>query len=411
MEESKKRLLDHVLSFMNEETDTNNIAGTDARIGTIVKRLYPDTLVSLITDVQELKGPSGYVYSLVSTYGGKGSNASTTSSKIIQVSDATGLTVDQEVINGLNKATILYIEGNTLIILITEGSYSIGDTFDTTTITYESINRTFVRKMLKNYTGAYTSAIAEDLNGSINTIDFEVKRLPVDVVERKVKSTISKEAYDDINRIHNEHALDIIKSALDIETNQEIDMEIMDYIKTIAKTTQVIVLSNSIGTQSQLSAIAEDIFAAISLASQDIIKNTRRSRNCFVIVSRKIAALLLTSPLQVNVTNDNKNPYNIGMLGTFPLYFDPYSEDDYALVGYKSITVDGTGDAGLIYAPYNNTTSEPIYNIDVDFINIFHTRRYGYVRNPQDTGNFVNDSDFFIKIPIDITALSNFPIE
>ena len=100
MEESKKRLLDHVLSFMNEETDTNNIAGTDAKIGTIVKRLYPDTLVSLITDVQELKGPSGYVYSLVSTYGGKGSSASTTSSKIIQVSDATGLTVDQEVING-----------------------------------------------------------------------------------------------------------------------------------------------------------------------------------------------------------------------------------------------------------------------------------------------------------------------
>ena len=392
--------------FLNEMTVTGDISQFSELIKPILYKVYTESLVSEIADIQPLKGPVGKVYTLFSSYGGNtGEHINSTNSTIIVLS-ANTLSVGDPISTTTGTGTVEYSEDNKILVHVSSGYFEANQLIGTATILDVITNRNYIRRTFKNYSGPLATADGENLS-NVPEISHELIGNTLEVKTRKLKSKVSQEVMEDLRSMYGEDfQKEILETEFASEIIQSIDNEIITYLKTIATPISDVVLKNSLGMQSGIAALSEDIYANLYKLTIDIMRNTKRKKNFFVLADAATTALLLNSPLHAKPQVDNTNTYFMGKVGgLFNLYMDPYSVDHYVLVGYKSETSE-LGDAGLIYAPYMNTIQETV-EADTGKSVFFNTMRYDYISHPQDTTTGVSDSIFFKMFNIDMSDIPN----
>ena len=275
-------------------------------------------------------------------------------------------------------------------------------------------NRTSIKKYFVKYTGNFQGydpskpnysnfGQNQDSNSNIKFIDIQTRAVLVETKSRKIASALKYEKIQDLKSIYGEKYTDVLSNMVGKEISSEIDIEVINFIKEIAKPMPDIKLTASSGMQSGLFDTSNDLIAQINLAVEDIVRSTKRNRTMFVLADSATIGYLKINPWHVTAETNENNPYRVGKIGPYPLFCDFYSSDNYILIGYIYDS-DEAGDAGLIFAPYSHTIHE-IKNGGVNFQNtLFTMNRYGYVRNPQDTGVGIGDSDFFRIFRVDFTG-------
>ncbi len=392
--------------FLNEMTVTGDISQFPELIKPILYKVYTESLVSEIADIQPLKSPVGKVYTLFSSYGGKsGEHINSINSTIIVLSENT-LVLGDSVSTATGTGTVEHSEDNKILVHIASGYFEPNQTIGTATILDVITNRNYIRRTFKNYSGPLITADGENLT-NIPEISHELIGRTLEVKTRKLKSKVSQEVMEDLRNMYGEDfQKEVLENEFASEIIQSIDNEVISYLKSIATPVSDVVLKNSLGMQSGIAALSEDIYANLYKLTIDIMRNTKRKKNFFVLADAATTALLLNSPLHAKPREDKKNTYYMGEVGgLFDLYMDPYSIDHYVLVGYKSENSE-LGDAGLIFAPYMNTIHESV-DSDTGKSVFFNTMRYDYISHPQDTTTGVSDSIFFKMFRVDMSDIPN----
>ena len=392
--------------FLNEMTVTGDISQFPELIKPILYKVYTESLVSEIADIQPLKGPVGKVYTLFSTYGGNSGEHINSINSTIIVLDTNTLSEGDPVTSLTGTGTVEYSEDNKILVHVASGYFEVNQLIGTSTVLDVITNRNYIRRTFKNYSGPLATAVGEELT-NVPEISHELIGKTIEVKSRKLKSKISQEAMEDLKHMYGEDfQKEVLENEFASELIQSIDNEIISYLKQIATPISDIVLKNSLGMQSGIAALSEDIYANLYKLTIDIMRNTKRKKNFFVLADAATTALLLNSPLHARPQADNTNTYFMGKVGgLFNLYMDPYSIDHYVLVGYKSENSE-LGDAGLIYAPYMNSIQEAV-EPDTGKSIFFNTMRYDYIPHPQDTTTGNSDSIFFKMFRIDMTDIPN----
>ena len=392
--------------FLNEMTVTSDITQYPEMIKKILYKVYTESLVSEIADIQPLKNPVGKVYTLFSSYSGNADKHINSTNSTIIVLSANTLAVGDPISTLTGSGTVEYTEDNKILVKVLTGYFEVNQLISAATILDVITNRNYIRRTFKNYSGPL-STIDGELLTNVPEISHELIGKTLEVKTRKLKSKVSQEVIEDLKNMYGgEFQKEILEDEFASECIQSIDNEIITYLKTIATPISDIVLKNSLGMQSGIAALSEDIYANVYKLTIDIMRNTKRKKNFFVLADAATTALLLNSPLHTKPQEDKTNTYFMGKIGgLFNLYMDPYSTDHYVLVGYKSETSE-LGDAGLIYAPYINTIHEAI-EADTGKSVFFNTMRYDYIPHPQDTTTGVSDSIFFKMFRIDMTDIPN----
>lgn len=395
---------------LNESNVTADIAPFATLMTDIIYRVYSNSLVGEIADVQPLTTPSGKIGTLYSTYTGKdGQSHNNANIKVIRISDVTGYSENGTLSTSTGTAKILYIEndGDVLIEVLT-GTIQKGQTAleNSAEITSVITNRTYASRIFDKYSNP--TLTNEETNA--RTLSFELIFSNIETVSRKLKSVFTAEAIEDLRNMYGiEVANELIVKEFAAEMISEIDMEIINYLRTIATPSGDLVLSNSYGINGDIMAVGNDLYANIYKNSMKIAKDTKRRQNFFILGDAVSLALLMTNPLHVSAESDVKNSYYMGKLGEqYSLYLDPFATDNYILVGYTDKKTE-IGDSGLIYAPYTVNTIEAT-DPDTGITKFHHIVRYGYTKHPQDTGTGMADSIFFRTFSIDASGLNNFEL-
>lgn len=410
----KKDLLKKSIGQLTEATQAQDVAPFAKLLTPLLYRVYTQSLVSQIADVQPMVGPIGKVYALISTYGGRDQDdLSSTKSKILSVTDGSGFAIDGTITTSTGSGVVVYKEANNLLVKVTSGYFmntQATTEFPAVSIVSITSNRNYAKKVFANYSGAYTTNQGENLGEEIRNIDYEVVSATIEVVSRKLKSKISHEAVEDMKAMFGHDITDdLLIEEISSEMIQEIDQEIISFLKQKASILPDVILSNSLGMGDSLSSVADDIYINIYKASQDIMIDTKRRHNFFVVADSRTISMLMTNPLHTKPESDEVNSYYMGKVGNlYSLYLDPYADESYCLVGYRS-NEKQIGDAGLLFAPYNNTLT-PTIDPKTGKSVIFNLVRYGYTLHPQDTSTGDNDSIFFKVFNVDTSGLVNFPL-
>lgn len=401
---------------MNEATTSVDVAPFAKLLTPLLYRVYTESLVSQIADVQPMNGPISKIYALVSTYGGRNSdNLSSTNSKILGVSDGSVFAVDSTISTSTGSGIVVYKEGDYLLLNIATGYFDNAQAttqFPSVTIQSITSNRNYAKKVFANYSGPFSTAQVEALSDEIKNVDYEVVSVTMEAVARKLKSKISHEAVEDMKATFGHDITDdLLIEEISSEMIQEIDQEILAFLKNKASILPDVILRNSIGVANGFSTISDDIYINIYKASQEIMIDTKRRHNFFVVADSRTISLLMSNPLHIKPESDEVNSYYMGKVGNlYSLYIDPYAKtgESYCLVGYRSNS-KAIGDAGLLFAPYTNQLTPTIDPVTGKSI-IYNTVRYGYTLHPQDTSDGDNDSTFFKIFDVDTSGLTNFPL-
>jgi hypothetical protein len=408
MKKDKLALLESMADKLIETT-TADIGQFPEMIKPLLYKIYTNSLVSEIADMQQLMSSSGKVYTLFSNYGGSETDdLNSLNSSVIVVSDGSTLVLNDTITTATGSGVIKYIEGNNLLVSISSGHFAVSQIINAGTINIVDVisNRNYAKKMFANYNGPYSTTTGESTVA--RALDHEVRESTIDVKTRKLKSKITLEVMQDIkSRFGEDISTTIITNEFSNEMIQSIDMEVINYLKTVATPITDVVLSNSYAvTGGSLGDVAADLYVNIYKLTVDIMRDTKRRKNFFVMADAATMGILMASPLYVK-PEKNVNTYFMGYIGgNYPLYLDPYSTDHYVVVGYKREDEE-MGDAGLIFAPYMNTiwsTSEPETGNGI----FFNTSRYGYTLHPQDTSTGLSDSIFFKMFNVNLDGLSNY---
>ena len=392
--------------FLNEMTVSTDISQYPELIKPVLYKVYTESLVSEIADIQPLNSPVGKVYTLFSSYGAKTDEHVNSANSTIIVLSTNTLSIDDPVSTATGTGTVLYAEDNKILVKVLTGYFLVNQLIGSSTILDVITNRNYIRRTFKNYSGPMSTSTGE-MSDEIPTVTHELIGKTIEVKTRKLKSKVTQEFIQDLQAMYGEDfQKDVLENEFASEIIQSIDSEIISYLKSIATPITDIVLKNSLGMQSGIAALSEDIYANLYKLTIDIMRNTKRKKNFFVLADAATTALLLNSPLHAKPQADKTNTYMMGKVsGLFDLYMDPYSTDHYVLVGYKSEDAD-LGDSGLIFAPYMNTIHEAI-EADTGKSVFFNTMRYDYISHPQDTTTGVSDSIFFKMFNIDMTDIPN----
>ncbi len=390
------------------ETASDDVGQFPEFIGPLLYKVYTKSLMSEIADIQQLTSPVGRVYTLYSSYGGSDSeHINDSNSSIVVVSDGSGLSLEDTLTSTTGTGVIKYIEGNNLLVKITSGYFEKAQLVNGLTVIDVISNRNYVRKVFKNYNGPYSTSAGEYTKPL--SFDHQIKSTNIEVKTRKLRSRITSEVLFDIkNQFGVESVDDILLNELSSEMTQTIDMEVIDYMRTIATPISDVVLQDSYGTQGDIMAVGNDIYVNVYKLINDIMRDTKRRKNFFILADPATVSLLMANPLHVKPEENIENTYFMGKIGgSYSLYMDPYATDHYVLVGYKNSNDNQLGDAGIIFAPYFNnvwSTIDPETGNSV----FFNMVRYGFCVHPQDTTTGVADSIFFKTFNINMADIVNF---
>lgn len=442
-------------------TNSSDVAQFAPLVSPLIKKIYPQSLVEQIASIQPIKSPVGRIAYLNSIYTGNTSNdynnihwsnsclitipvsamnnfeadgttvytTDTASADfVVYYKETTGelfttytsagervsgpswdtkyghllcrVVTGFDTVNGiLSETAIVDDNGNTIYTGIAP-LLSTGDTIGGITILYSTTNRNTIRKVFKDY-----SQTLED-NSNLLEIDFEVATNIIQTKSRKIKTRFNAETVQDYKNIYKEKAEDIVAEAIANEIRQNIDREVIQYLKENATPMQqdiIIPLSISNNSSGSILDMTYDVFTSIFLAIEEIVRATKRNRTMFILADSATCAFLALNPLHTEAKPKESNPYYVGQVGVYPLYCDPYATENYVIVGYKHNAPE-KHDAGLYFAPYITTMHEvpdPNNMYQQTYITM---NRYGYCLHPQDNGTPGDgNSDFFRYFAVNFT--------
>lgn len=421
--------LSHTLyqNYLKESSTSQDIGKYEPLITNLVKKIYPESLVAQIASIQPTSSPIAKIATLYSLYTGNDSNNNNEihleNSRIvtIPVSADANFVVGNQYTSGGNAFTVFYKEtakqysstttsagdfltrefADTyvhLLVRIDSGSITTGDVFLGETLLYVSSNRNVIKRIFKDYSG-----ILEN-NTDLREINFEIRTSIIESKSKKIRTKFTQEKLQDLQALYKEKAYDLVAEFIGDEIRQEIDREIIQYLKNISTPMpRDVDLSISLArTGGDLGGITYDLYASIFLAIEEIVRATKRNRTMFILADSATVAILMLNPLHSEAKPEDSNPYYVGQVGAYPVYCDPYSTEHYVMVGYRYFS-DNTTDSGLIFSPYSNIVVETP-GTDAPFTQNFLTmNRYAYTRHPQDSGTGLYDSDFFRYFAVNIS--------
>lgn len=370
---------------INEGTLTSDIAQFTPILLPLVRRVFPNLIANHLLGVQEMSMPTGYIYALTNQYLGNGVHKvgdRTTPAGVIYEFDtniddaitAGSITAsDVEAGATLGDGRVIYVEGNKILASFATTKLAVGTTIGGNpsatpnpippiTVTGVYTNEAAFGKILKNFTGPYTTSDAEVLGDKMNEIGFSIARKSIEVKSRKLKGRYTLEMEQDLSSQHQLNAVDELMNLMGYETQAEMDREVVDFVNGNA--TQLPDTNFGIPASSA-SIIIPDGRWEIERYRAQVIRISKESQLIGIDTKRGVGNVLLVSPLvatmleQVGtftgapVRSDVVSPVSGGYAGVFDnkytVVVDQYAEHDYCTVLYKGID---NRDAMGFFAPY-----------------------------------------------------------
>lgn len=379
--------------LVSEGTLAGDVAQFTPILMPMVRRVYPNLIANELLGVQAMSMPTGFIYALTNAYTGTGNNAANPNSGaiIIDITSSTGMVEGETIsaatdVSGANPTetgvgTILYVEGNRLLVKVTSGAFLVNDKVAegaavaqnaTNAVTAVYSNEASFGRILKAYTGSYATAAAEALAKDMKEVGFSIAKKSVEAKSRALKGQYTVEMYQDLKAQHGLLADEEVMSLMSYEMQAEIDREVVDFVNTNA--TQLADTSFSAHTtQMQVDGGRWEIekyrvqAIRISKESAQIGLDTKRGQGNTLLVSPKVATMLeqVGTFKTASQVSGVVAPVSGGVAGTFDGRFkvivDQYAVSNYCTVLYKGAD---RRDAMGFFAPYVPASFTKVTNVD-----------------------------------------------
>jgi len=362
--------------LVNENTLAGDIAQFTPIMMPLVRRIYPQLIANEVLGVQPMTMPTGFIYALTNQYIGTGNNNANPNSKgiIVQTAAASGLVEG----DSLGGGKVLFVQDDKVL---TDGVVAVGDTVGSSTAVALFTNEAAFGRILKNYTGKYSTAQAEVLGKDMREIGFSIAKKAISVESRALKGTYTVEMYQDLKAQHGLLADEELMSLMAYEMQAEIDREVVGFVN--ANATQladtVFTADATDGTgRWEIEKYRREVIR-ISKEAKQIGIDTKRGQGNILMVSPKVAAMLeQVGSFKVAEQASNVNvPVSGGVAGTFDnkykVIVDQYATDDYCTVVYKGAD---RRDAMGFYAPYVPLSFTKVTNQDSGQPGVIAKTRY-----------------------------------
>ena len=344
------------LSMGHAGATTDNVAGYDPVLISLVRRAMPQMIAYDICGVQPMTQPTGLIFAMKSRY--------------------------------TNQAGA-------------EALFNEADTDFSGTGTHAGSNPV---------DGAYTTgtgietADAERLgqggqgDGTFGEMAFSIERTSVVAKTRALKADYSVELAQDLQAVHGLNAEGELSNILSQEILQEINREVIRNVYKCAKTGAQIGTASAgtfdldVDSNGRWSVEKfKGLLFQVEREANAIAQQTRRGRGNFIMCSSDVASALAMAgvldyapALSTSLNVDEASTTFAGVLnGKYKVYVDPYSANQsasqYMVVGYKGTSAF---DAGLFYCPY--VPLQMVRAVDPQSFQprIGFKTRYGMVSNP-----------------------------
>jgi hypothetical protein len=389
--ENTERELAKSASYLNESAPTNaggtglalghagattdNVAGYDPVLISLVRRAMPQMIAYDICGVQPMTQPTGLIFAMKSRY-----------------SNQAG---DEALFNEAD--TDFAGDGTHLNSNPVDGSYTTGTGLTTAD----------AERLGQGATG----------DGSFGEMAFSIERTSVTAKTRALKAEYSVELAQDLKAVHGLDAEGELSTILSTEILAEINREVVRNVYKCAKTGAAIGTTTAgtfdLDTDSNGRWSVEKfkgLLFQVEREANAIAQQTRRGRGNFIICSSDVASALSMAgvldyapALSTSLNVDEASTTFAGVLnGKYKVYIDPYSANQsasqYFVVGYKGTSAF---DAGLFYCPY-----VPLQLVKAIDPNSFQPKigfktRYGMVSNPfvalDGSGDLVAGENYYYR--------------
>lgn len=232
----------------------------------------------------------------------------------------------------------------------------------------------------------------------IPEMEFDIDHMDVSTTSRKLKVRWTKEAEQDMQAYHKIDVEQELVKVAAVQTNYEIDRQIMNAIDDIVITQ----LTGSYdweddegnGTAGNYLDRHRALAQRLYQYTTKVAMYNRLAPADWAVCSPQIAAALQMLPdwKSGEISHNKSTFYNAGALGngTITIYCDPNRLNNDITLGYKA--KDTTYGAGIVYSPYANWMSGTVVNPD-NFNNIRGTfSRYGITATPRAEFNYARVS-------------------
>jgi hypothetical protein len=352
----------------------------------LVRRVMPALIANELVGVQPMVAPTGYIYSLNFRYVGSTDRgvSPTNKAQIVQVSNASSIAEGDTITSGSKSAVVVYKEGN--LLLVDNNEFVAADNLGSgvSVVATFSNEPTFPR-ILKGYSGKYTTAQAEQLSTNMKELGFSIAKKSVEAESRKLKAEYSIEMYQDLKNIHGLNADEELMNMMGVEVQNEIDREVVDFVNGLASVVTDIDLTAASGDAGYVSGRYDiekfrHVAMRISHECREIARLTRRGAGNVILASPKAVTMLEQlkgyKSLDVAITG------TMGVVGTFEgkkVVMDMFAEEDYITVLYKGAD---RRDAIAYLAPYVPVSYTRVTHSISGQPAIILSSRYGLVENP-----------------------------
>lgn len=366
--ENAQRDLD---ALINEGTLAGDVAQFTPILMPMVRRVYPTLIANELLGIQPMTMPTGFIYALTNQYIGTNNNNATPNANAIIV-ELNGPTTVVEGATVFTDAKVLYVEGNKVLVNLGATPVAVGDAIEAgVLVTGKYTNEASFRKILKGYTGTYSTAAGEQLGKDMREVGFSISKKSVEAKTRALKGRYTVEMYQDLKAQHGLLADEEIMSLMSYEIQAEIDREVVDFVNansTILADTAFTADSTDGTGRWEIEKYRREVIR-ISKEAAQIGIDTKRGQGNTLLVSPKVATMLEQvgkfKVAEVNGPDGVKSPISGGVAGIFDGRFkvivDQYATSDYATVLYKGAD---RRDAMGFFAPFVPLSFQKVTNTD-----------------------------------------------
>ncbi len=355
--------------LITEGTLAGDVAQFTPILMPMVRRVYPTLIANELLGIQPMTMPTGFIYALTNQYIGTNNNNANPNSKAIII-ELDGATTKVEGNTVFTDAKVLYVEGKKVLVATGATAIAVGDEIETgVKITGIYTNEASFARILKGYTGTYTTAQGEQLGKDMKEIGFSIAKKSVEAKVRALKGRYTVEMYQDLKAQHGLLADEEIMSLMSYEIQAEIDREVVDFVNansTILPDT-VFTADSTDGTgRWEIEKYRREVIR-ISKEAAQIGIDTKRGQGNTLLVSPKVATMLeQVGKFKVaDVEGGVRAPISGGVAGIFDgrykVIVDQYATSDYATVLYKGAD---RRDAMGFFAPYVPLSFQKVTNTD-----------------------------------------------
>lgn len=357
--------------LVNEGTLTGDVAQFTPILMPLVRRVYPTLIANELLGIQPMAMPTGYIYALTNRYTGSTVNGLNGNGNACIVElDAPTTKVEGDTVFGTGK--IVYIEGKK--VLVSNVQPAVGTEIETgVTVVAKYTNEASFKRILKGYTGTYSTSQAEKLSTDMREIGFDIAKKSVEAKSRALKGKYTVEMYQDLKSQHGLLADEEIMSLMSYEMQAEIDRDVVDFVNansTILPDTAFTASSTDGTGRWEIEKYRREAIR-ISKEAAMIGLETKRGQGNILLVSPKVATMLeqVGTFKVADQASSVSQPVSGGVAGTFDNRFkvivDQYATNDYCTVMYKGAD---RRDAMGFFAPYiplsftkvtNNESGQP----------------------------------------------------